>query len=426
MSARAARDAIQPIRVLIAEDETLLSNALMQLLPQVRGAAIAVVATCATRSQTMRQTRTLAPDVILLDLRMPDPNGLQLARLIKQESAIRDTQLVLLTALAKREDSARLESADFAGYVTKPLRQHLLRACLRRLSGRAEVVRSFAPLVAAEAWLKTPPLAHPQARILLVDDNVTNQIVARGILEKLGYPTPDVAGNGLEALEALARTRYDLVLMDGQMPELDGFETARLIRCGTAGVLDPQVPIIAMTALVMPGDVRRCLEAGMDAYISKPVQPQELSQIIAEQLRRIRAARDAPPPDAAEVAVLEAVPAETATLSFDAEDMLGRVMGDRSIACEVIAQFQLDAAERLRELRAALNAADRIEVRRKAHSLVGLAANVSAPRLHGLAAALEELAECDDAAAEAERLTQCMEREFTGLQTLLLDWTRYP
>ncbi|MTW22423.1 response regulator [Allochromatium palmeri] len=361
-------------------------------------------------------------DVALLDLRMPDPNGLQLARLIKQEPGLRDTPLVLLTALAKRDDMAHLNSGDFAGYLTKPLRQQLLRDCLLRVMGRAHPELEVAsPVKRDDDWRGSERPVDSEARILIVDDNPTNQIVARGILEKLGYPTPDMAGNGLEALEALSRAHYDLVLMDGQMPEMDGFETARLIRRGEAGVLDPQVPIIAMTALVMQGDVQRCLDAGMNAYISKPVQPRDLSRIIAAQLARKVSAQY----EQVSESMIESGPdAASASVSFDANDMLERVMGDRDIACEVIEQFLLDAPTRLQELRACQESGDQVEVRRKAHSLVGLAANISASRLQGLASTLEELSDRDRSRAEVERLVELMDHEFTGLRTLLVDWMR--
>jgi two-component system, sensor histidine kinase and response regulator len=411
------------IRVLVVDDHASNRTQAAALL-RADGCQVAVASRAGDALRALRQAvQVKTPfDVALLDLRMPDPNGLQLARLIKQEPEIRDTPLVLLTALAKRDDMSHLNSGDFAGYLTKPLRQHLLRDCLLRVMGRAHPEPEVTRPVERDDWSDGDRPVYSEARILLVDDNPTNQIVARGILEKLGYSTPDVAGNGLEALKALSRAHYDLVLMDGQMPEMDGFETARLIRRGEAGVLDPQVPIIAMTALVMQGDVQRCLDAGMDAYISKPVQPRELSQIIAAQLaRKVSGTRYAQVSES----IAESGPdAASGPVSFDANDMLERVMDDRDIACEVIHQFLLDAPVRLQELRAALESGDGVEVRRKAHSLVGLAANISAPCLYGLAARLEALAEQDSSQAEAERLAVLMEREFEGLRVLLVDWTR--
>jgi two-component system, sensor histidine kinase and response regulator len=422
---RAREAGIDDVKVLVVDDH-LDNRAQAASLLRAWGCQVDVAGRAGDALRALHQAaRTGMPfDVALIDLRMPDPNGLQLARLIKQEPEIRDTRLVLLTALAKREDNAHLESGDFAGYITKPLRRHLVRECLLRVMGRERpMLERVSPVEPARLHGIGRP-AYPEVRLLLVDDNPTNQIVARGILEKLGYPTPDIAGNGLKALEALSRARYDLVLMDGQMPELDGFETARLIRRGEAGVLDPHVPIVAMTALVMPGDVRRCLDAGMNAYISKPVQPQELSRIIAEHLIHRGRRVDPQEADLPREASDPGNDSGSDTVSFDAEDMLGRVLGDRDIACEVIGQFLLDAPARLQELRASLESGDHVEVRRKAHSLTGLAANVSALRLQGLAYRLEELDEQDSLPTEVERLVTLMEHEFAGLRALLIDWAR--
>ena len=421
---RAREEGIDDVRVLVVDDH-LDNRAQAASLLRAWGCQVAVAGRAGDALRALHQAALAgAPfDVALIDLRMPDPNGLQLARLIKQEPEIRDTRLVLLTALAKREDNTHLDSGDFAGYITKPLRRHLVRECLLRVMGRERAAPTRHVESGHTHGIERP--LRPEARLLLVDDNPTNQVVARGILEKLGYPTPDIACNGLEALEALSRVRYDLVLMDGQMPELDGFETARLIRHGEAGVLDPDVPIVAMTALVMPGDVRRCLDAGMNAYISKPVQPQELSRIIAEHLAPADGRPDPQETDGV-LSGLDSGPDHGADdiVSFDAEDMLGRVMGDRDIAREVIDQFLLDAPARLRELRACLELGDRVEVRSKAHSLVGLTANVSALRLYGLAARLEELDDRDDSQAQVERLVSLMEHEFDWVRALLVDWTR--
>ncbi|MCK7575149.1 MAG: response regulator [Chromatiales bacterium] len=422
---RAREESIDDVRVLVVDDH-LDNRAQAASLLRAWGCQVAVAGRAGDALRALHQAvRAGMPfDVALIDLRMPDPNGLQLARLIKQEPEIRDTRLVLLTALAKREDNAHLESGDFAGYITKPLRRHLLHECLLRIMGRERAVQERVPPSESGRLRGIGRPAHPKARLLLVDDNPTNQIVARGILEKLGYSTPDVACNGLEALEALSRARYDLVFMDGQMPEMDGFETVRLIRRGEAGVLDPHVPIVAMTALVMPGDVRRCLDAGMNAYISKPVQPHELSRIIAEHLSHVDGCGGPQDADRLHEALDPGPDAGSGTVSFDADDMLGRVLGDRDIACEVIDQFLLDAPARLQELRAALESGDNVGIRRKAHSLAGLAANVSAPRLYGLAARLEKPDGQDGSSAEVERLVSLMEREFEGLRVLLVDWTQ--
>ncbi|WP_245537387.1 response regulator [Thiocystis violascens] len=378
----------------------------------------------------------------LLDLKMPAMDGLELGNLIKQDPEIRDTRLVLLTSLVARGDAARMQQAGFDGYLTKPLRQQLLHDCLALVMGReVATLRAAPPAIVTRHTLADinrqalGASASSQARILIVDDNLTNQIVATGILKQLGYSRTATASNGLEALEALARDPYELVLMDGQMPDMDGFETARRIRLGEAGTANRDVPIVAMTALVMQGDRERCLEAGMDDYLSKPVQPLELAAAIAAQLAPASA-----PPSALRAASREpATPRIDRTTAaptsdqrpppsqavFDEADMLYRVMGDRQIAAVVIEQFLSDAPTRVLELKACLGAGDLAEAHFKAHSLGGLAANISAPRLREVASSLEMLEMTADnagALAQALQLAQRVEDEFSQLRTVLGEW----
>jgi PAS domain S-box-containing protein len=395
----------------------------------------------------LRQLRQAARDaepfqVALLDRKMPSMDGLELGCLIKQDPEIRETRLILLTSLAEFGDAARLERAGFDGYLTKPLRQHLLHDCLSLVMGREfSSPDATTPAIVTPdtlAGVNPPPpgvSTSRDARILIVDDNPTNQIVATGILAQLGYLHMETAGNGLEALEALARRPYDLVLMDGQMPEMDGFETARRIRLGEVGAINRDVPIIAMTALAMQGDRQRCLEAGMNGYLTKPVQPQELAEAMAVQLNRISSlprAATAPRVAMTDSALERATeapsppPRLSAAAVFQEADMLARVMGDRQIAQAVITQFRVDAPIRVRELREALRTGDLENAHFKAHSLAGLAANISALRLCEVASRLEMIAENADTLAQSVQLLDLLEHEFSQLHRALEDWVNYP
>ncbi len=323
-------------------------------------------------------------DLVLLAAGLPCAQGMAAVQIIQGHPAGSRLPLILLVPLTQQSaESGGAETGLIAGTLTKPLRRHLVRECLLRVTGRQESWREPPPYPEERmVWKDVTTPVYPQARILVVDDNPTNRLVARGILVKLGYPRSEVVEDGFAALMALAQRHYDLVLMDGQMPEMDGFETTRRIRSGDAGVLDPQVPIIAMTALVMPSDVRRCLEAGMNAYIPKPILPQELARVIAEQLQRRlgKSENQGASPEPGR-------PSEYPV--FDADDLLGRLLGDRELARLVIEQFLIDAPQRLEELRSAFSNGDLETCRRKAHSLAGLAANVSAPALRALAVEIE-------------------------------------
>jgi CheY-like chemotaxis protein len=221
----------------------------------------------------------------ILDLQMPDTDGMQLARQIKADPALAATRLVLLTSLARRGDAKVAQRAGFTGYMTKPVRKSQLYDCLRLVMGHAapsetcasEPARKAAPLITRHQVAEV----RSQTTLLVVDDNPVNQKVAVKMLEKLGHRV-DVAGNGKEALAALARHSYQLVFMDCQMPEMDGFETTAFIR--THETHGQRLPIIAMTANAMDSDRQQCLTAGMNDFVSKPVKSQELQRILTRWL----------------------------------------------------------------------------------------------------------------------------------------------
>ena len=225
-------------------------------------------------------------DLAIMDMQMPGMDGFELGRTIKADPGLAHTRLVLLTSIGRRGDAKIAHDLGFSGYLTKPVRKSLLYDCLRLVMGRTSTASP-----AADAEPSSPPLitrhqvaeVQAQQRLLVVDDNPVNQKVAVKMLEKLGYRV-DVASNGKEGLLALARHPYILVFMDCQMPELDGFETTRLIRSKEQP--GPRLPIIAMTANAMDGDREHCLAAGMDDFVSKPVKSADLQRVLTQWLHR--------------------------------------------------------------------------------------------------------------------------------------------
>jgi CheY-like chemotaxis protein len=216
-------------------------------------------------------------DVALLDMLMPGMDGAELGRRIGENPAFRETQLIMMTSLGERGERARLADLNFAGYLTKPLRQSQLQECLASVLGRTKPVATVQPRRRVALSTEARSIKRG-ARILLAEDNVINQLVALKILGKLGYRA-DAVANGLEVIKALETIPYDLVLMDCQMPEMDGFEATRAIRNSKT-----DIPIIAMTANAMKGDRELCLEAGMNDYLSKPVKPVELAAALERWL----------------------------------------------------------------------------------------------------------------------------------------------
>jgi CheY-like chemotaxis protein len=244
-------------------------------------------------------------------------NGLELARAIKADPALTPTRLVLLTSQGQRGDAKAAQAAGYAGYLSKPVHAPQLYDCLTAVLKTS--AQAFAFEGQSEGRTVRPEFvtrhslaeknAQAIAKILVAEDNAVNQKVAIRMLEKLGYRA-DLVANGLEALDALTRISYDAILMDCQMPEMDGFQATRLIRereqargnvesgiqndemtlAGSPSSIphspfliqhSQRVPIIAMTANALQEDRGRCLAAGMDDYLSKPVQPKVLAEVLA-------------------------------------------------------------------------------------------------------------------------------------------------
>ncbi len=221
-----------------------------------------------------------AYDLVITDMQMPEMDGAELGRRIKADPNLRDAALVMLTSLGLRGDAADMKRIGFAAYLTKPVRPDRLHACLLTVLGRGPKQAPAAPLVTSHTLSEAK---RGSIRILLAEDNPINQKIALHLLARFGFQA-DAVLNGQAAIEALATTPYDLVLMDVEMPEMDGYEATRTIRDPASKVLDHGVPVVAMTARAVDESRQACAAAGMDGYIAKPIQPDELLRVIEEQL----------------------------------------------------------------------------------------------------------------------------------------------
>ena len=231
-------------------------------------------------------------ELAILDYHMPDMDGLQLARSIREHPALKSTKLVLLTSSARRGDARVARGSGIDGFLTKPVKTSALYDCLAAVLARGTATEP-APMITTYTLAATN--AAQRHRMLVVDDSAVNQRVATRMLENMGHRV-DVASNGREAVAAVQHEGYAAVLMDCQMPEMDGFEATMAIRRMEGS--GKRIPIIAMTAGAMKGDEEKCIASGMDAYISKPVDPDRLVAV----LRRWVAADvgDGAPPDRAD------------------------------------------------------------------------------------------------------------------------------
>jgi CheY-like chemotaxis protein/HPt (histidine-containing phosphotransfer) domain-containing protein len=255
--------------------------------------------------------------------------------------------------------------------------------------------------------------AQTSLNVLLAEDNEVNQRVAMRILEKRGHRVV-VAGNGLQALNALRDMEYDLVLMDVQMPEMDGLEATVALRSLESGTERHQ-PVIAMTALVMQGDRERCLAAGMDGYLTKPIRPRALEdvldQYVALKRRSATAAAEAPKPATRPDAPPERLP-------VDGNELLERVGDDHEFLNELVALFREDGPKQLGRIRSAIEKKESAEVLRSAHSMRGTFANLGADPAAEMAAEIEQAGKSGEL-AKAEATLQRLELEFFRVMSAL-------
>jgi PAS domain S-box-containing protein len=364
--------------------------------------------------------------VMLIDNLMPDMDGAELGRRIKENAEIQNTRLVMMTSLGQRGDAARLEKIGFSGYLTKPLRQSQLHECLALVMGREGHPAGKAARALVTRHTVTESLKR-RVRILLAEDNSTNQMVVLKILEKLGYRA-DAVANGREAIDTLERIPYDLVLMDCQMPEMDGFEASRRIRSGESKVLNPGIPIIAMTAYAMKGDRERCLAAGMNDYLAKPIQTEEFAGTLERWLGKPLDEGDAAgiSPEASSPAKSgEASPAQTGNTSgaapaeaviFDRDGFLKRIMGDVDLARTLADAFLGDMPAQIEQLKTAIATGDIRLAGQQAHRIKGAASNVGGMALQGVASSMELAGKAGGDSKMLESMMPRMEEQFEVLR----------
>ena len=347
-------------------------------------------------------------DLAILDMEMPDMDGFTLAEHIKSDSNLQDTRLVLLTSLGRRGDATAAKQSGFSGYLTKPIRKGQLQDCLETVMGLPASSNPSAtqPLVTSH-FLKD--LERQQAiRILVVDDHQVNQQLGVLMVERLGFRA-DVAGNGHEALEALSRIPYDLILMDCQMPEMDGYEATKKIREAESRkrkaneapspdalrLTSDHVPIIAVTANAMQGDREKCLQAGMDDYLSKPIRPEELSNILAKWLPKSEAP-SSPVMETIEASISPPTPESSSSDVINLETLAElESLGGREFLQTLIQKFVEDALECVTLIQEALDSQDLAKVKETAHGLKGISRNMGADALAQVALNLENASQSE-------------------------------
>ena len=270
---------LRGLRILIADDNTTNRRILQQQIASwgcLSGQAV-------DGEEALRTLRTggiggIQYDLVLLDYQMPGMDGEEVISRMQATPELRRIPVVMLTSVGGIAEARRMDEAGIAGYLSKPVKQSSLFDCIATVMGDERVREGLGKTRFVTQQLLEQQRERDRIRILVAEDNLVNQKVSAKILRKLGFRC-EVAADGIEALEACRTSHFDLVLMDCQMPEMDGFEATREIRRRERGG-SGHIPIVAMTANAMKGDREMCLEAGMDDYLAKPVNPQELESII--------------------------------------------------------------------------------------------------------------------------------------------------
>ncbi|MEM6755628.1 MAG: ammonium transporter [Planctomycetota bacterium] len=336
-------------------------------------------------------------DLVVLDMMMPEVDGKALAEMIRAEQTLDDLRLMILSSMGDSLPIEELRRLEILGCLTKPVRQSKLFDAIALAMGSDDT------LAQAEFTQPKGPDARQLrgVRVLVAEDNEVNQLVARELLKKLGIDAV-IANNGREAVETLERDGgFDAVLMDCQMPELDGFEaTGRLRALQDEGRLSTRhgerLPIVALTANAIKGDRERCLDAGMDGYVTKPIDAAAVCNALLELLPESALSDESTPaddasttPNAPEPQDRDAAPDDPAILRF--ADFVERCMGDEAFARSILEKFTHQADDLVGEITRAIDAESVDDVTRLAHTLKGASANVEAQRVRDAAERLERL-----------------------------------
>ncbi len=359
--------------------------------------------------------------IAVIDMQMPGMDGETLGRNIRSDDRLAATRMVMLTSLGMRGDADRFEEIGFTAYTTKPIRHQELKAVLSLALGDRDKANQSKIATRYTVHETMKFFTNSKARILIAEDNITNQQVALGILKKLGLRA-DAVANGKEAIKALETLPYDLVLMDVQMPEMDGLEATRQIRKLESDSNIGQIPIVAMTAHAMQSDKENCMKAGMNDYVSKPVSPHALAEILKKWLPNNREAVDI---------VQQIKPSTTQELCsesqypiFDKESLMTRLSDDTDLTKMIIEGFLKDIPLQITVLKGYLDAGDATGVQRQAHTIKGASANVGGESLRNLAFEIEKSAMNEDLKTVTAQLAELETQSDLLYQAMILELSK--
>jgi two-component system, sensor histidine kinase and response regulator len=399
-------------RILIVDDNVTNQRVLSSQLAHAGYAVTTVGSGSAALDELRYATTSDHPfDMVITDFQMPDMDGAMLGERIINMPDLANTRLVMLTSLDRHGDTPRLAALGFAAYLTKPVRvREMLDAIARVMSGGPRQWQmDTQPMITLNMLTQSAAQQRFRGHVLLVEDNFVNQKVAVRFLERLGC-TVEVAGHGAEGVAACQQRHFDIVLMDLQMPVMDGMTATRKIReWETTG----HIPIIALTANAMTGDRELCEAAGMDGYLTKPIEVERLRSILTkyglETNGADRLAAAQPP-----------APATNLKPPVDLRGFQSITNGDDAFARELAITFIASGEQQLADMAAAAARSNRVALARAAHQLKGACANIHAHALKALAERMENESAAGDARA-LERCNALLRQEFERVKQFLSD-----
>jgi CheY-like chemotaxis protein/HPt (histidine-containing phosphotransfer) domain-containing protein len=391
---------IKGIRVLVADDNTTNRKILVKMMEGFGKEA----------AQNKDPYK-----LVLLDMMMPGMDGEHTTIIIKNTPQISEAAIIILTSLGNRGDVAHLRSLGCDGYLTKPVKQSLLLDTINTVVFEKEKHKDkkHSDMVTRHSLFEKKM---QNIHLLVVEDNPVNQKMALTMLRKAGYFV-DAVENGQLAVETLEKQGYDLVLMDIQMPVMDGYQATAAIREMEGD--KKHTTIIAMTAHAMEGDREKCINAGMDDYLSKPINPQELFKTITKWVRpKLEDEFSEEPPLPEEARTAQVIKSQQGAPLIDMEAAMARFGNDRDFFREMAEEFLNYVPEQIKVLEEAVQSDDTDSVQKTAHSIKGAAGNLSAQKIFSLALIIENKGRSKDI-ADVSPLIEDMKTEISAVQKFL-------
>ena len=401
--------------ILIADSQPAYRSMLANLLDNI-GCHHLEVSDGQTALSMIRDTlNTNQPiDLVLIDMHLSKIDGIKLGKIIKSDPKIRHIPMIMITFVGQRGDISMLQDIGFAAYLNKPVKQGLLHKSLQKIfhSNLSNTKSSKSDNIITKFSITEEETQ--QSHILLVEDSEMNKRLASVYLNKMGYLV-DIASDGKEALAKLVDNNYDLVLMDVQMPVMNGIDATKMIRCGKDSKIDHKVPIIALTANAMSQDRQICLNAGMNDYLSKPFKPEELQAIIEKYLgqKKVKTNKKRKKDRSS-------IPSKY----YDKKAILDRIDGDMDLFRQLIALFLQEVPNQIKQIKMAIKENNPEKITLYAHTIKGSAFNIRAMELKQIAFDIELAGKSSDihlAASKIEALENTFDKLNDELRQVISD-----